>query len=171
MLTRPPPFRIGHPLPERHRLGARVSCSHCGALMWPEEALKSGKGAIEERFSLCCGHGKVAGIELLRDPPQPLLGLYNRDHADHGHFLDNIRTYNSSFQMASTTAHLDPRSDQVPVGPGPMQFKINGEVHHRVGAALPATSSSSRGSRSHRPTPSSTWTSHGCSSRSASPTR
>ena len=106
--------------------------------MWPEEALKSGKGAIEERFSLCCGHGKVAGIKLLRDPPQPLLGLYNRDHADHGHFLDNIRTYNSSFQMASTTAHLDPRSDQVPVGPGPMQFKINGEVHHRVGAALPA---------------------------------
>lgn len=144
-ITSLPIFRIEseNMLPEPHRLGEQnVSCQFCGARMWAEEAMKSGRGPIQARFNLCCGgKGKVTGITPLREPPPPLNQLYAgrfvlHPHPDAEHFLENIRAYNCAFQMASSTAHLDSRNDQIPAGPGPMQWKINGEVHHRVGGML-----------------------------------
>ena len=100
--------------------------------MWPEEATGR-SGPIDERFRLCCKQGKLTVLPELREPPEPLYGLLNHGHPHSSHFLSNIRAYNSIFQMASTTASFDGAT----LGPGISQFKINGEIHHRIGSLQP----------------------------------
>ena len=97
-----------------------VVCSHCSATKF--------KG---ETSGLCCKNGKVQ-LPTLQTPPEPLKHLLLGDTPESRHFLDNIRKYNSCFQMTSFGTTKEVRE------PGYMPtFKIQGQVYHTVGSLLP----------------------------------
>ncbi|CAF1413916.1 unnamed protein product [Adineta ricciae] len=94
-------------------------CLHCNALKWPGEAP-----------GMCCSNGKVK-LPALKTPPEPLESLTSGRLAESKHFLENIRRYNSCFQMTSFGV-----SKEV-IQPGYMPtFKVQGQVYHRVGSLL-----------------------------------
>ena len=95
-------------------------CSYCAALCW-----------TNERPGLCCSNGKTS-IPLIEGPPEPLSSLVNGSAIDSKHFLDNIRKYNSCFQMTSFGAN------EVSTGGFKSTFKVQGQVYHRVGSLLPS---------------------------------
>lgn len=80
---------------------------------------------------MCCSNGKVKLMRL--DPPgEPLKSLMSGDTAASRHFLENIRRYNSCFQMTSFGA-----TKHVTEGGFMPTFKIQGQVYHQVGSLLP----------------------------------
>ena len=93
----------------------------------------SGEGD-RARFHLCCRGGKVH-LPLLKDPPPFRAALLN-PNGDilSKYFLKSIRSYNSMFTFTSLGAKIDMSINK---GPGPYVFKINGQVHHRIGSLLP----------------------------------
>jgi hypothetical protein len=96
-------------------------CSHCTALKWPGETP-----------GMCCSGGKVK-LPPLRSPPEPLESLMSGKAPESKHFLDNIRKYNSCFQMTSFG------TSQKVVDSGFMPtFRVQGQVYHRVGSLLPS---------------------------------
>ena len=64
-------------------------CSHCQALKF-----------MGETKGMCCSGGKVI-LSLLKEPLQPLKSLLQGNHSESKHYLQNIRKYNSCFQMTS----------------------------------------------------------------------
>lgn len=64
-------------------------CQYCKALKFNTETP-----------GLCCANGKVK-LPALNPPPEPLLSLVSGTAPRSKHFLTNIQTYNSSFQMTS----------------------------------------------------------------------
>jgi len=99
-----------------------VVCSYCDALKWAGEA-----------SGMCCSNGKVK-LPSLQPPPEPLESLMSGATATSKHFLENIRKYNSCFQMTSFGATSEVCE------PGFMPtFKVQGQVYHRVGSLLPPT--------------------------------
>ncbi|XP_041448583.1 uncharacterized protein LOC111068967 isoform X2 [Drosophila obscura] len=88
-------------------------CRHCQALKFKGEA-----------DGMCCASGKVKLPEL-GSPPQPLSTLLNGLTPESNHFLNNIRNYNSSFQMTSFGATNIIRDNFMPT------FKIQGQIYHR----------------------------------------
>jgi hypothetical protein len=99
-----------------------VVCSYCDAFKWAGEA-----------SGMCCFNGKVK-LPSLQPPPEPLESLMSGATAASKHFLENIRKYNSCFQMTSFGATSEVCE------PGFMPtFKVQGQVYHRVGSLLPPT--------------------------------
>ncbi|XP_062518328.1 uncharacterized protein LOC134193517 [Corticium candelabrum] len=95
------------------------SCGKCGALKWQKET----KG-------MCCSNGKVSLPTLTS--PEPLQTLLKRETAESRHFLDNMRKYNSCFQMTRFGA------DKEVTEHGYMPtFKVQGQVYHTIGSLLP----------------------------------
>ena len=108
----------GHPLLHIGHMGDL--CRFCNALKWPGEAP-----------GMCCSSGKVK-LPALELPPEPLESLMSGTTTRSKHFLENIRKYNSCFQMTSFGASNDVCE------PGFMPtFKVQGQVYHRVGSLLP----------------------------------
>jgi hypothetical protein len=74
-------------------------------------------------------------LPFLRDPPPFLSQLLNPDgDILSKYFLKSIRSYNSMFAFTSLGAKIDMGINK---GPGSYVFKINGQVHHRIGSLLP----------------------------------
>jgi len=95
-------------------------CSYCDALKWPGEAP-----------GMCCSNGKVK-LPSLQPSPEPLELLMSGTAPTSKHFLENIRKYNSCFQMTSFGATNELCE------PGFMpNFKVQGQVYHRVRSLLP----------------------------------
>ena len=85
-------------------------------------------------YHLCCKQGKIQ-IPAFRPRPEPLASLTTHNGgARSNKFMKNIRQYNCLFAFTSMGANID-RS--VNDGRGPPIFKINGQVHHRIGSLLP----------------------------------
>ena len=96
------------------------TCSFCRARKWRKETA-----------SMCCASGKVV-LPNLTPPPQPLYEYLTSASPLFLQFQQNIRKYNSCFQMTSFGA------DRRIVDPGFMPtFKIQGHVYHRIGSVLP----------------------------------
>jgi len=95
-------------------------CPHCSAYKW--------KG---EPPGMCCSNGKVK-LQPLQHPPDPLANLLKGESQMSRHFLDNIRKYNSCFQMTSFGAQKEIREQ----GFMPT-FKVQGQIYHRAGSLLP----------------------------------
>jgi hypothetical protein len=66
------------------------------------------------------------------DPPEPLASLFNGTDPRSNHFLTNIRSYNSAFQMASSRIRQDPN-----ITSGTHSFRVSGRIHHMIGPLLP----------------------------------
>lgn len=95
-------------------------CSHCKAKKWKDEAP-----------GMCCAGGKVSlpNIEL----PDPLKTLVLGTHPSSNDFLNNVRKYNTLFQMTSFGAKIVIEGNFMPT------FKIQGQVYHRIGSLFPAS--------------------------------
>ncbi|GET67424.1 uncharacterized protein LOC104885245 [Rhizophagus irregularis DAOM 181602=DAOM 197198] len=127
---------------ERHRQrrfdGGRLdlgiidqTCLHCGARFWLCEKDRN-SSLSSPRFAMCCAGGKVRLAPVL-DPPPYLLDLYTSSCSEAISFRKNIRTYNGILACTSFGANID-ESFQ---GQGVSNFKIHGQIYHRVGSLMP----------------------------------
>lgn len=82
-------------------------------------------------FSICCAHGKVL-LPPLTEPPLYLLNLYTSSESDAISFRKNIRRYNNILACTSFGANIDTFQGQ-----GVSNFRIHGQVYHRIGSLLP----------------------------------
>lgn len=120
-------------------------CEHCNAIKYKNETP-----------GLCCASGKVK-LPPLNLPPEPLRTLVSGTTAESKHFLKNIQSYNSCFQMTSFGAtniithgnfmptfkviyinsersyNFDPNTDLIYYS----LVQIQGQVYHNVGSLLP----------------------------------
>lgn len=72
---------------------------------------------------MCCSSGKVK-LPALEPPPEPLESLMSGTTPRSKHFLENIRKYNSCFQMTSFGAN------NAVCEPGFMPtFKVQGQIY------------------------------------------
>lgn len=72
----------------------RIICQYCNAL----------KFQLEPQ-GLCCANGKVK-LPQLTTPPEPLNSLLSGQGSLSKHFMQNIQSYNSVFQMTSFGANI-----------------------------------------------------------------
>lgn len=110
------------------------TCKYCNAIFWFQERNKydtERKGEI--LYSNCCKYGKIK-IPQFKEPPQFLKRLLDsRGDRYSKHFLQNIRQYNL-FSFTSMRGNID---NKINKGEGPYVFRINGQIHHRIGSLLP----------------------------------
>ena len=86
---------------------------------------------VGEAPGMCCSNGKV-NLPLISNIPEPLKSLLLLENHDSKQFVNNIRKYNSAFQMTSFGC-----SERVCL-PGFMPtFKVQVQVYHRIGAMQP----------------------------------
>ncbi|GFV48812.1 uncharacterized protein TNCV_1723291 [Trichonephila clavipes] len=79
---------------------------------------------------MCCANGKVKLPEL-HSPPEPLSTFLSGVTRVSKHFLENIRNYNSCFQMTSFGATNIVRENYMPT------FRVQGQIYHHAGSLLP----------------------------------
>jgi hypothetical protein len=116
----------------RHELGRMdQTCIHCGAKFWMEEKINHSSQA-SPIFTTCCANGKV-NLPPVLEPPPYLLNLYTSSLSDARSFRNNIRAYNSLMACSSFGANIDERFQNR----GISNFKIHGQVYHRIGSLLP----------------------------------
>lgn len=95
-------------------------CLHCHALKFAKESP-----------GMCCSNGKVV-LPTMIEPPEPLQSYISGAHPISKHFLQNIRNYNSCFQMTSFGAtNIINNAGYMPT------FKVQGQIYHRIGSLLP----------------------------------
>lgn len=100
-------------------------CRFCGAKKYKNESP-----------GMCCLHGKVELLPL-KKPPSELLKYMKNETPESRHFLENIRRYNSCFQMTSFGATQIEKN----VGFNTV-FKIQGQIYHQMGSLLPVPNKS-----------------------------
>ena len=74
---------------------------------------------------MCCAAGKVILLDI-EEPPQPVKILSTSDHPYSTHFLNNIRKYNTLFQMTFFGAKKIPQGKCMPT------FKIRNQILHLI---------------------------------------
>ncbi|KAJ1279783.1 hypothetical protein BS78_04G182000 [Paspalum vaginatum] len=113
------------------------NCKYCNAIFWFHEQNKKdtthNRGQI--MYSNCCKYGEIK-IPPFKDPPEFLATLLNRKRDPLSkHFMQKIRQYNSLFAFTSMGGNIDKNINNH--GNGPYIFRINEQIHHRIGALLP----------------------------------
>ena len=121
---------------ERSYLGLPAyQCKHCEAVFWYNECNK--KETYRNKhptYTNCCKNGKIK-IPPYKEPPAFLWHLVNdKEDEMSKHFLQKIRQYNSLFAFTSMGANI---IKDINKGEGPYVFRINGQIHHRIGSLLP----------------------------------
>lgn len=106
------------------------TCIYCGAKFWMEEKNRNSSLA-SPAFSICYAHGKVRLAPLIVPPPY-LLNLYTSSDSDAVSFRKNIRRYNNVLACTSFGADIN-----VIAGQGISDFRIHGQVYHRISSLLP----------------------------------
>ena len=111
------------------------ACQKCSALHWlGERVQKTGSTNINPLFGMCCGDGTVQ-LPPLPPPPNTLGCLFSASTEEAKQFRENIRQYNSALAFTSLGAQIDHSVNRG--GGGPPVFRIQGELHHRIGSLLP----------------------------------
>jgi len=116
----------------RHDLGRMDrTCRKCGALHWfSERVQKTGSTIANPLFGMCCGDGTIR-LPPLPPPPNELRCLFSASTEEAKQFRENIRQYNSALAFTSLGAQIDNSVNRG--GGGPPVFRIQGELHHRIG--------------------------------------
>ena len=117
---------------QRHTLGCmNYKCNDCRAMMWIDE--KVNKSIRLPIFTTCCARGKVA-LPPLQELPYPLNILLIETDLRSRLFRQNIRMYNSALSFTSLGVKID---QQITGTSGVYNFRIHGEMYHRIGTLLP----------------------------------
>jgi hypothetical protein len=111
-------------------------CTYCSAFFWFDERnITDSRKRKEIVYSNCSKHGQIK-IPPFKEPPEFLSRLINdKNEPTSKHFLPKIRQYNSLFAFTSMGGNID---KDINSGEGPYVFRINGQVHHRIGSLLPS---------------------------------
>ncbi|KAL6662326.1 hypothetical protein ACP70R_000185 [Stipagrostis hirtigluma subsp. patula] len=112
-------------------------CPYCGAVFWYRERTKGVPAHPngQPAYNSCCKGGRFS-VPRFRDPPPFLAALLKYDGDSRAKkFLRLNRQYNCLFAFTSIGARID---RDINDGRGPYVFRINGQVHHRIGSLLPA---------------------------------
>ena len=108
-------------------------CSHCSALFWYNERIRSSGGLRAIVYNNCCKNGKVC-LPPYSPRPEPLLSLarFDGDSISKA-FMQNIRQYNCLF--AFTSMGRDVNGDPIPDSPWgiPLLGDGDGEVSSPTG--------------------------------------
>src|SRR5437763_70334 len=107
------------------------TCLHCGAKFWLSEKDRNSSKS-SPKLAMCYAGGKV-NLPPVLDPTPYLLDLYTSSGSEAKSFCNNIRAYNSLLACSSFGAKID-ESFQ---GQGVTNFKIHGQIYHRMGSLLP----------------------------------
>ncbi len=91
------------------------------------------RGTNNPQFSLCCKNGKVLLPNLLATPQELKVLLTNKE-SNAVKFRDQIRMYNLVLAFTSLGAKVD---ELVIGGLGSYSFRIQGELHHKIGSLCP----------------------------------
>ncbi|XP_062182700.1 uncharacterized protein LOC133886841 isoform X2 [Phragmites australis] len=111
-------------------------CEHCHALFWYTERVRGSTSprAKAPAYNLCCRGGKI-WIPPFKEPPSFLQEpIKFNGNTRCKKFLRHIRQYNCLFAFTSMGARIDHGINRTG---GPYVFRINGQVHHRIGSLLP----------------------------------
>ncbi|XP_071741764.1 uncharacterized protein [Rutidosis leptorrhynchoides] len=103
-------------------------CTHCDALFWRGERIKTHFKDKQLYFHRCCENGRVS-LPRFQEPPLLLKQLL-----DSRDFTDNIRAYNQMFSMTSYGEKID---DTINDGRSPYVFKVSGQIYHWIGSMCP----------------------------------
>lgn len=109
-------------------------CCHCGAVMWRYEQTEQQQRQKSDKFSLCCGNGKVL-LPLLRETPPELKSLLDGTHDKSALFHKSIRLYNNAFAFTSIGAQWDKNIND---GRGPFVCRVQGVIYHNMGSLFAA---------------------------------
>lgn len=102
-------------------------CESCGALLWHAESMVGQTHKTTNKYSMCCGRGKVKLGNEANELPELLMNLITRNHPKSKSFIENIRRYNSMFSFTS----LGRRKDMsVTKGRGPFCYRIQGQNYN-----------------------------------------
>lgn len=115
------------------------SCKYCNAVFWLSEKNKTeSKKCKEITYSNCCKNGKIK-IPVFKQPQEFLsMLLTNKENHLSKQFIPKIRQYNSMFAFTSMGGNIVKNINK---GNGPYVFRINGQIHHRIGSLLPRPNS------------------------------
>lgn len=94
-------------------------CQHCSAIRFKEES-----------NGMCCGNGKVQ-LTPFQPLPRSFEALFSGNSPQSVRFLENIRKYNSVFQLTSLGCN------QVILNGWNPQFRIQGQMCHLIGPLEP----------------------------------
>ena len=126
-----------------HNVGKmNYKCKECGALMYFGERLKKSKVADPE-FGLCCDNGKVK-LELPTIPPK-LDEYLSTNTAEAKYFRKYIRKLNAAFSFTSMGC------DAVQFHGAPGCYKVQGQIHHRIGTHFGPTKEERRSTNVYSP--------------------
>jgi hypothetical protein len=124
---------VAHPMPdydddvpeqqvEYYNVGSMDQvCQYCQALLFSGET-----------SGLCCNNGQTQ-LAPLRSVPDRFKRLFTDRDQESRHFRSHIRAYNSIHAFTSTGVKVDDRFQ----GNGVSNFRIHGEMYHRMGSILP----------------------------------
>lgn len=118
--------------PHRLRLAptSMYRCPHCWALIFSGERING--------HYRCCRSGKIQ-LPLPEAPPEPLLGYLSDVTPDSRFYRKWARTLNNALSMASMDAKVDKQFMRGGANEGGVhQFRIQGQLRHRMGALEPA---------------------------------
>ncbi|WVZ80033.1 LOW QUALITY PROTEIN: hypothetical protein U9M48_027548, partial [Paspalum notatum var. saurae] len=121
---------------ERSYLGKpEYKCKFCNAIFWFHERNREDSRKNKEiMYSNCCKYGQIK-IPPYKEPP-PFLSMLinNKESTLSRHFMQKIRQYNSLFSFTSMGGNIDKTINK---GERPYVFRINGQIHHRIGSLSP----------------------------------
>ena len=109
-----------------------IRCVHCDALHWIDKRNTSSP-RTHPKFTACCSCGKVS-LPPLAQPPSPLRDLLEGQTFEAKQFRNQIRKYNNAFAFTSVGAKID----QSLARGGVYTYRLQGELHHRMGSLLPS---------------------------------
>src|SRR5579859_4110420 len=121
-----------------------ISCPHCNALHWKDEAVR-GSTTDNPVFSMCCSKGAVK-LPIVNDTPEPIWVLTETRVNANGkvvwtdrtaHFQQNIRSYNNAVSFTFLSVKLDRAICNTLNAAGVYTFRIQGALHHSMGSLLP----------------------------------
>ena len=110
-------------------------CSHCNALHWPTERVRT-SGLNSPNFEKCCKMG-IVPLTPFQDPPRVLQRLLEGEGPHEMDFRKHIRRYNAALTFTSMGYTADTR---VAAQRGPNSFQVHGEVYHIQGPLVPESS-------------------------------
>ncbi|KAK1363608.1 hypothetical protein POM88_039169 [Heracleum sosnowskyi] len=111
-------------------------CCDCEALMRRFEQTEKQQQLRSDKFSLCCGSGKVR-LPLLRETPPELKSLLDGTNCKSTIFQNNSRLFNSALGFTSVGANMDKSINN---GGGPFVYRLHGVLYHQMGSLFPQES-------------------------------
>lgn len=104
--------------------------------MWKYEQTEQQQRLNSDKFSLCCGNGKVK-LPLLGETPPELKSLLDGTHSKSALFQKSPLLYNNAFAFSSVGAEWDKTIND---GRGPFVCRVHGVIYHQMGSLFPEES-------------------------------